>query len=149
MPFNSAVASDHSCPPCRIELDQYKEESDSEQESEAEEAWEEVARPRRSHHHWQNRSGTLHFFYVFFYILFTYGHSLSNHQCTLQIVSTEEGTFNFWAHEKSHEKIIKSKVPLVPALPQIRDFQECFLVVLEGFSRSVKLNLWPMHTSDH
>ena len=51
-------------------------------------------------------------------------------------------------HEKSHEKIIKAKVPLVPALPQIRDFQECFLVVLEGFSRSVKLNLWQMHTSD-
>ena len=41
----------------RIELDQYKEESDSDLESEVEDSWEEVARPRRSHHHWQNRSG--------------------------------------------------------------------------------------------
>ena len=30
-------------------------------------------------------------------------------------------------HEKSHEKIFKSNAPPVPALPQIRDFQECFL----------------------
>ena len=50
-------------------------------------------------------------------------------------------------HEKSHKKIFKSNPPLVPVLPQIGDFQECFLMVLEGFSCSAKLNLWPMHSA--
>ena len=50
-------------------------------------------------------------------------------------------------HEKSHEKIFKSNSPLVPTLPQIRDFQGCFLMVLEGFSHSARLNLWPMHSA--
>ena len=50
-------------------------------------------------------------------------------------------------HEKSHEKIFKSNAPLVPALAQTRDFQGCFLMVLEGFSRSAKLNIWPMHSA--
>jgi len=44
-------------------------------------------------------------------------------------------------------KTLQANAPLVPALPQIRDFQECFIMVLEGFSRSSKLNLWPMHSS--
>ena len=43
-------------------------------------------------------------------------------------------------HEKSHEKIFKSKATLVHALAQLRDFQGCFFMVLEVFSRSSKLN---------
>ena len=43
-------------------------------------------------------------------------------------------------HEKSHEQIFMSKAGLVPALAQTRDFQGCFLMVLEVFSPSAKLN---------
>ena len=43
--------------------------------------------------------------------------------------------------------IFKSNAPLVPALAQTRDIQGCFPMVLEGFSRSAKLNLWPMHSA--
>ena len=44
------------------------------------------------------------------------------------------------SHEKSHEKIFKSKSGLVSALAQPRDFHGCFLMELEVFSRLAKLN---------
>ena len=68
----------------RIELDQYKEESDSDLESEVEDSWEEVARPRRSHHHWQNRSGRA---VVFFSIIFHVSIESKCCQATHQLIS--------------------------------------------------------------